>query len=228
MKRTTLVAALFNRRHGTAFIGMLAAAAWGGAAPATAPVALPYPVFAGTVLRLERVGGPVPWQDLDRILARREFAFTQPADPELTVQRPPASGRVYAVVHLRIEPGRTLGKYDYVLQCSGVPHACLSLAWDSLPYDARNWVAEAGSESKELRLLFEVPAATRQTTLTFALPVTLPQESVVLTLPGAAAAAEDNGAAPGSSLPQDDTDAAPDEPATPAPDQDTDAGSEWL
>gem|GEM_PF-7105843 len=211
-------------RH-PALVLLLTGSAWAKAAAEPAPAPLPQSVFAGAVVRIERVSGPIPWQDLSRILTRGDFSFVTPPDPALTVQRPPAADHVYAVVHVRVNPGHTLGKYDYALQAEGRRYACLALAWGSLPYDARNWIAEADPNPLEVRLLFEIPAAARQATLTFELPVTLPQDPTPLAVPAAAV----DTAAPDPATPSDNQEQQTPQPAAPpAGTAEPAPGSEWL
>jgi len=179
--------------------------------PVTAAVAraatLPAAVHCGTLQRVERVTGSVPWIDLQRVLADGNLdAGTGSADAAR--QRPPADGMCFAVMTFSLARGRTLSKYDYRVDAGGKAYECLGVATGDGPFDARRWKVETDGEA---RLLFEVPAAQATLHLVPALTTAIPMRAV-RGVPFAAAAAA--AAAPTGPVPEPAKPAA--EPAKPA------------
>ena len=82
------------------------------------------------------------------------LANVDPNEPEPDLKA--AAG--YAVVTVRLDPGRSFGIYDFVLEDGvGRPYPCMALRIDDKEYDAGAWQLEKTSPDQRYSLLFQVP-----------------------------------------------------------------------
>ena len=151
-----------------------------GAVPVPVPAAaetvatLPLVVHCGKLLRVERVPGPLPWVDAERLLAEGNLDAGT-GDKDAIVQREPAAGTCFAVVVFEVARDRSLSKYDYRLDAGGKAYECLGLGAGENAADSRRWkVATPG----EVRMLFQVPADQTAVHLVPALTSSVPLRTV--------------------------------------------------
>ncbi|NOY80701.1 MAG: hypothetical protein GXP31_06815 [Kiritimatiellaeota bacterium] len=143
------------------------------------------PVRCGRIVGVRTTDKPVLWRDLDKVLAAGRFRPSETDDESTLTRRPPADGRVYVVVDIKLAKGRSIGKYDWKLAVGNEVVPCLALARDRLPFDARNWEYRYDTGLAVFHLLFEAPADLNEASLVPALPLTLKEPAVRLDLTGA-------------------------------------------
>ena len=156
-----------------------------GAVPPPPPAPLPPPKFQvitfwpGAIIQARATGDSVPWLDLDTLLKKGRFNATDEEDTP-AIQRPPAEGKQYSILVIKLREKRSIGKYDFVLKVGSDTISCLAMSKDDKPYDQRLWEVVFSSGASEVNLLYEIPAGTAEATLVSALPVTLPQAEAAI------------------------------------------------
>ncbi len=142
------------------------------------------PIRCGRIVGVRITDKPVLWRDLDKVLAAGRFRPSETDDESTLTRRPPATGRVYVVIDVKLAEGRSIGKYDWKLAFGDEVAPCLALARDRLPFDARNWEYRYDNGLAVLHLLFEAPEGLEAASLVPALPLTLSEPAVRLDLIG--------------------------------------------
>ncbi len=207
--------------------GMCGPSAWAQAEAARQPTRVRF--RSGWVLAAEAAP-----EHPDQPLA---IANVNPHEPEPSA----IADAGHAAVVVRLDPGRTLGLYDFVLEDgAGRQYPCLAVRTDDKDYDAGAWQLEKTSPDRRYTLLFRVPVrpgADPSYTLKFTLfgdsgvapslafrrvaaadqftgPASIPDEGILGIDPNAPKAADAAAAADASA---EDTPAAVAVDATPAP-----------
>jgi hypothetical protein len=115
---------------------------------------------------------PVAGKDPTRLRFRSgwvlnaELAPDNPSQPlaigNVSPYEPPSLVKLdvgYAAVCVRLDPGRTLGLYDFVLEDrNGKQYACVAMRVENKQFDAGVWQLEKTNPEGRYTLLFKVPA----------------------------------------------------------------------
>lgn len=167
------------------------------AAPA-APAAPPPPpdkfkpvrIWSGGIAAGLFYPSEVSWRDLDANLLEEKFV-PKAVEETLPVTRKLPEGKQYAILAVKLDKGRSLGKYDYILQAGDTPYPCLGMGMGDDPrkavFDPRQWEVKFSAGMEHVNLLFEVPVGIADFLLRSALQTTIPQKDVPLHLVSEAA-----------------------------------------
>ncbi len=115
---------------------------------------------------------PVQWRDLRHILLKEQYDASDPLREESIVSREPTDGFMHAILSVELNPGSSIGKYDYKLVRAGREFQVIAMAKGDKPFDPRVWEI-ADSRIRPIKLVFELPADTNEVSLVMALPVTV-------------------------------------------------------
>jgi len=179
----------------------------------------PVSIRCGTITAVVLSSAPVTMRNLDAMLEAENYAPTGNEEDFTLIEQAPSEGKQYAIISIRLDPGRSIGRYDYLLTYGDQSFACVAMAMGDRPYDARNWQFIHQVSQPPIRLLYEIPLGMREAAVELALPARLnmPPQRLILAKaePAAAPAAAGDLINPGAAVPQ----STPPQPAQQQPQQ---------
>ncbi len=131
--------------------------------------ALPLDVPCGQLIEFVRKDTAQRFVDLEKAAATEDAKPAVVAPDELLVEREPENGMVYAVFTFKVAAGRTLSKYDYILETdAGKTQPCLEMGPATGDfYDLRFRAAEGPGT---YRLIFHCPKEAYEAKLRYGYP----------------------------------------------------------
>lgn len=153
-----------------------------------APPAVPKPepfravtAWSGAIIEVKLTTEAQKWRDMDGLLKENRFKGEEGLDKP-AVDRPPAEGKQYAILTMKLREKRSVGKYDYLLRVNGADSPCLAIGTESTPFDPRVWEHKHAPTADEVMLVFEVPSGAVDATLVAGLPLTVSQPDAPIKL----------------------------------------------
>ena len=119
----------------------------------------------------DRFGGA----DRSHNTVRRIGRTAGPCDANLAAEDT-AGARVYALVTVRLQQGRTISAEDYSLNALGGVYRCIAIREENGAFNANNWHIANASPKKKYGLLFalQIPAGQNYNNVTFDLVCNAP------------------------------------------------------
>jgi len=130
---------------------------------ASAAVAFPVKIHAGTIEKMERLETPLAFVKLGEALAAGDTSAPEIVPAWLREDRPVPDGQVYVVFTVAVLPDRSLSRFDYALAADGQQYPCLGLALEQTNVFDERRIEQRGAGV--VKLAFACPATASDASL---------------------------------------------------------------
>ncbi|MDQ0289698.1 hypothetical protein [Oligosphaera ethanolica] len=130
---------------------------------ASAAVAFPVKIHAGTIEKMERLETPLAFVKLGEALAAGDTSAPEIVPAWLREDRPAPEGQVYVVFTVAVLSDRSLSRFDYALAADGQQYPCLGLALEQTNVFDERRIEQRGAGV--VKLAFACPATASDASL---------------------------------------------------------------
>jgi len=130
---------------------------------ASAAVAFPVKIHAGTIEKMERLETPLAFVKLGEALATGDTSAPEIVPAWLREDRPAPEGQVYVVFTVAVLSDRSLSRFDYALAADGQQYPCLGLALEQTNVFDERRIEQRGAGV--VKLAFACPATASDASL---------------------------------------------------------------